>query len=421
MLGNSFNLVDLVKAYFTDSVIAKASSILGENREKTQLGLDAGVPGLLSGLDTAASNPDGARRIATAIENSDDSALGDVDRMFGAPTDSVLGSLRSIMGGGGLSELSGNIGKFSGLSAMSVSSLLGFLAPLVFGVIRKTMRSRGLAFSDIASVLANQRSNIASAMPKGPATAYAGERLREVTGETFSGSRTPPRTKVVDTYAGSRTRHERNWIVWLLPLALLVGALALVSRLASRNTVQAGREEPTRQSRTYSDQSRFGATTLPALKSKYASVFREAQARGIQFSSIYERDGKLFLKGTAPSQEAANKVWDEIKRVNPSLNDIVADIPVTSAMVPFTNMPKFTSKDMEKPATTAEREKPAVNEKGKMATGSQMYTVKRGDTLASISKRFYGNGKDYTRILEANRGHIANKNLIEVGQRLTIP
>ena len=76
---------------------------------------------------------------------------------------------------------------------------------------------------------------------------------------------------------------------------------------------------------------------------------------------------------------------------------------------------------MEKPASTAEREKPAVNEKGKMMTGSQMYTVKRGDTLASISKHFYGNSKDYTRILEANRGHIANKNLIEVGQKLTIP
>src|SRR5262245_48796886 len=212
MLGNSFNLVDLVKAYFTDSVIAKASSILGESREKTQLGLDAGVPGLLSGLDTAASNPDGARRIATAIENSDDSALGNVDRMFGAPTDAVLGSLRSIMGGGGLSELSGNIGKFSGLSGMSVSSLLGFLSPLVFGVIRKTMRSRGLAFSDIASFLANQRSNVASAMPKEMARAYGGERLREVPKETFSGSRTPSETKVVDTYAGSRTHHERNWI-----------------------------------------------------------------------------------------------------------------------------------------------------------------------------------------------------------------
>jgi len=62
------------------------------------------------------------------------------------------------------------------------------------------------------------------------------------------------------------------------------------------------------------------------------------------------------------------------------------------------------------------REKPTETE-----TESDMYVVEPGDTLGSISKRFYGNSGDYKRILDANRDKIENRDLISVGQELTIP
>lgn len=51
----------------------------------------------------------------------------------------------------------------------------------------------------------------------------------------------------------------------------------------------------------------------------------------------------------------------------------------------------------------------------------QNYTVKRGDCLWNIAKRFYGNGAKYTTIYNANRSKIRNPNLIYPGQVLWIP
>lgn len=49
------------------------------------------------------------------------------------------------------------------------------------------------------------------------------------------------------------------------------------------------------------------------------------------------------------------------------------------------------------------------------------YTVKNGDTLWGIAKKYYGDGAKYLTIYNANKGKIKNPNLIYVGQTLTIP
>jgi nucleoid-associated protein YgaU len=72
------------------------------------------------------------------------------------------------------------------------------------------------------------------------------------------------------------------------------------------------------------------------------------------------------------------------------------------------------------PAPPIERP-PVVIEKPPAPAGVQHYTVQKGDTLYSIAKRFYGEGKLKSRILEANRDKIKDENLIQVGMVLTIP
>lgn len=53
---------------------------------------------------------------------------------------------------------------------------------------------------------------------------------------------------------------------------------------------------------------------------------------------------------------------------------------------------------------------------------SQTYTVKKGDCLWNIAKKFYGNGSEYIKIYNANKEVIGgNPNLIYAGQVLTIP
>ena len=52
---------------------------------------------------------------------------------------------------------------------------------------------------------------------------------------------------------------------------------------------------------------------------------------------------------------------------------------------------------------------------------AKTYTVKSGDCLWTIAKKYYGNGAQYTKIYNANKDKISNPNLIYVGQVLTIP
>lgn len=69
--------------------------------------------------------------------------------------------------------------------------------------------------------------------------------------------------------------------------------------------------------------------------------------------------------------------------------------------------------------------KPVVQQKKKRETSSapkvKTYTVKSGDCLWNIAKKYYGNGAQYTKIYNANTGKIKNPNLIYPGQVLTIP
>jgi nucleoid-associated protein YgaU len=74
------------------------------------------------------------------------------------------------------------------------------------------------------------------------------------------------------------------------------------------------------------------------------------------------------------------------------------------------NIPKATA--------TVKKETPRVNNSAQPKT----YTVKSGDCLWNIAKKFYGNGAQYTKIYNANKGVIGgNPNLIYPGQVLTIP
>jgi Bacterial protein of unknown function (DUF937) len=247
MSRNSLNLVDLVKGYLSGDFTNKMSSLLGESTDKTRSGINAAIPGLLSVFDNAASTPEGARRLSSAVDDADDSMLGTIGTMLGPGSSSWIergsGVLGSLLGSSALSALSGDVGSSTALSGKAVTMLLGFLGPLILGVLKREKQTRGLDSTGLSNLLASQRSVISAATPEGMFKT-AGKRTEPVYG------RAPLREVTEETYR-PRTRPEpvkRNRPGWILPLALLLVGLGLIWHYASRatytpSTVHAGREE----------------------------------------------------------------------------------------------------------------------------------------------------------------------------------
>jgi tetratricopeptide (TPR) repeat protein len=52
---------------------------------------------------------------------------------------------------------------------------------------------------------------------------------------------------------------------------------------------------------------------------------------------------------------------------------------------------------------------------------SRTYVVQKGDTLQSLALRFYGTRSGWEKIYDANRGCLASKDQLKIGQSLTIP
>jgi len=53
--------------------------------------------------------------------------------------------------------------------------------------------------------------------------------------------------------------------------------------------------------------------------------------------------------------------------------------------------------------------------------GGTTYTMQKGDTLYSLARRFYGDGKLWTKIADANKDKIRDVTSIPVGTVLTMP
>ena len=144
------------------------------------------------------------------------------------------------------------------------------------------------------------------------------------------------------------------------------------------------------------------AQTLEQLKLKYQSVLNMVQDSGIRLAHVHLQDDKLFIQGEAPSENAKNKLWNQIKLVDPTYSDLTCDIAVNPGLS----------------QTTAAA---GAGDIGNIGGGLQTYTVQPGDTLSKISQQFLGSASEYMKIFEANRDKLESPDKIRPGQKLTIP
>ncbi len=133
---------------------------------------------------------------------------------------------------------------------------------------------------------------------------------------------------------------------------------------------------------------------LETLKRKYAPVLKLIEQEHVRLQNVHIENNKLLIRGEAPSQQAKDRVWDQIKLIDPSGADLTADISVAAQ---------------------------AATGAGSEAVTGQSYTVQAGDTLSKIAKQFYGDANQYMHIYNANRDQLSDPNKIRPGQQLKIP
>ena len=136
---------------------------------------------------------------------------------------------------------------------------------------------------------------------------------------------------------------------------------------------------------------------LEQLKAKYQSVLNFMQAHNVRLENLNMADNKLYIRAEAPSQDVKNKVWDQIKLVDPSFSDLTADI--------------------DAPAAAAA----AAASAGGSSSAARTYTVQPGDSLSKISKQFYGDANKYMKIFEANKDKLSDPDKVRAGMDLVIP
>jgi nucleoid-associated protein YgaU len=133
------------------------------------------------------------------------------------------------------------------------------------------------------------------------------------------------------------------------------------------------------------------------LKAKYQSVLNFMQAQNVRLENLNMADNKLYIRAEAPSQDVKNKVWDQIKLVDPSFSDLTADI--------------------DAPAAAAA----AAASAGGPSSSARTYTVQPGDSLSKISRQFYGDANKYMKIFEANKDKLSDPDKVRAGMDLVIP
>ena len=332
----SFNLVDLVKGQLGGPALGQLGSLLGEDSNKTEAALGAAIPGLLSGL-TSSANADGGGSLFNAVKDADDSLLDNIGGMLTGNNSSNMmnqGSnlLGSLLGNGAMGGLASAVSGLTGIGGKSSSGLMGILAPIIMGVIKRKLFG-GSGFSQNAgglmSLLNGQKDNVQAAMPAGfsdqlqssgfmdqmanfgSGAANAAGNAANAAGDAVSGAANTVGNAAGNAAdaAGNAASSGGGFLKKFLPIAILV-ALALLAW----NFIK-GKSAP--------DMDGAVSTAVEGAKDAMPSIDVDGTDVGAEF-------GNIFSSATS-TVEGITDV-DSAKAAIPAFNDITGKVDGLSGM-----------------------------------------------------------------------------------------
>ncbi len=229
----SFNLIDAAKGLFGGDLLGKASSYLGESENSVSKAMGGILPALLGGIADKTSATEGANMVSgLAQEHHSSGIMGNIAGFFGTDGGGLLNKgaslLGSLFGDSKAGMLTNLISGFAGIKSGSASSLMSMAAPALLGFLGKHAADNNLNAGGLASMLGDQKKNIAAALPTGLSLGgifsglggEAKEMVSNITGSAKSAA------GAAAHHAEAATEKAGGAMKWLLPLLLLALAAA---------------------------------------------------------------------------------------------------------------------------------------------------------------------------------------------------
>jgi hypothetical protein len=230
------NIVESIKDQLSSALINQLSSHIGASEGVTHSAVMAAVPALLSALSGLASaGGSGSQKLVSALENlggagSLENLVPKISNQPASPLEQGASILSSLFGSSTISGIVNALSKFSSIAPGASQKLLAYLAPLVLSAIASNFKGKSINAHALASLFADQKANINSALPSGLS-------LSEVPGLAAAGSAAVrSAARGVEATGSSLAR-------WLLPLAGLAALGLILWQFIPPTTTRAPEEQ----------------------------------------------------------------------------------------------------------------------------------------------------------------------------------
>jgi hypothetical protein len=341
------NLVDLVKDQLGGGVLTRLAETLGTSQPSASTAVNAAVPALLAAFGSTASTPDGARRLASELDRVDDRAVDSLPQALGGGGLSLaaLGTslLGNLFGSGTLASLASVLSRFAGLDSGKTASLLGVLAPLVLGLLKR--RTQGQGVEGVTRLLASQQQNILNAMPSGLSTALAGvaglsgvtEWARGTVGSAYQTGRAGVYEAAGTARAGAAVGTSAlRWVLPLLAVVIVAGVLWwwLAGRPTTVTAPPIGTDRVAVLTGQVSDFFRSATDTFTGIKDTAAAEAALPKLRGLS-SQLDALRGAMDQLPTDAKARIIALCKDGASKLMPAINSAMALPGVSDRIQPI--------------------------------------------------------------------------------------
>lgn len=297
------NFVNQILDELSGDTVSQLGGLLGLDDETAAVATSAAAPSLLAGLASLVTQSDGARKLTNTLGGLGEGSWGSMADLLGGDANAALqkggGLLNSLFSATLLNGLANSIAKYAGINAATARNLLSYLAPFVLGKVAGIWRSRGGDASALTSFMAEQKENIADALP-------AGFSLADVPGL----SRFSAPAHAAGRRAEAATSSAASWVV---PLAvLLVGVMLIWNFIRPREVAEQPRADAER------------TTTMKPVVPEAPALGAETTALTDSLRGIIASAGETL--GKVENAATAEAVEPKLEELRKSLDSALASL-----------------------------------------------------------------------------------------------